>query len=81
MCLGVPGKIIKIKDLVGMPIAEVDFGGVVKEAGLTMLPEAKVGDYVIVHAGFAIRLLEEKEALETIKLLEDMSGQSYYQES
>jgi len=69
MCLGVPGKIIKIDKETQM--AEVDFEGTTRSAGLHMVPEAKVGDYVIIHAGFAIRLLDEEEAKETLKLLED----------
>jgi len=69
MCLGVPGKIIKIDK--ETQIAEVDFEGTTRSAGLHMVPEAKVGDYVIIHAGFAIRLLDEEEAKETLKLLED----------
>lgn len=69
MCLGVPGKIIKIDKETQM--AEVDFEGTTRTAGLHMVPEAKVGDYVIIHAGFAIRILNEEEAKETLKLLED----------
>ncbi len=69
MCLGVPGKIIKIDEESQM--AEVDFSGSTRVAGLHVVPEAKVGDYVIIHAGFAIRILSEEEALETLKLLED----------
>lgn len=69
MCLGVPGKIVKIDKESQM--AEVDFEGTTRAAGLHMVPEAKVGDYVIIHAGFAIRTLDEEEAKETLKLLED----------
>ncbi len=70
MCLGVPGKIIRIDQESQM--AEVDFGGSSRVAGLHMVPEAKVGDYVIIHAGFAIRTLNEEEAQETLRLLEDL---------
>ena len=69
MCLGVPGKIVKIDKESQM--AEVDFEGTTRTAGLHMVPEAKVGDYVIIHAGFAIRTLDEEDAKETLKLLED----------
>jgi hydrogenase expression/formation protein HypC len=69
MCLGVPGKIVKIDKETQM--AEVDFEGSTRTAGLHMVPEAKLGDYVIIHAGFAIRTLDEKEAKETLKLLEE----------
>ena len=69
MCLGVPGKIVKIDEETKM--AEVDFEGTTRTAGLHMVPEAKLGDYVIIHAGFAIRTLDEAEAKETLKLLEE----------
>ncbi len=55
MCLGVPGKILEITPgLPGMPMGRVSFGGVAKEVCLAYVPEAAVGDYVIVHAGFAL---------------------------
>jgi hydrogenase expression/formation protein HypC len=53
-------------------MARVDFGGVVREASLSFVPEAGVGDYVIVHAGFAISRLDEVEALETLRLMEEI---------
>jgi hydrogenase expression/formation protein HypC len=67
MCLAVPGKIVEIAD----GAARVDFGGVQREAGLDALPDAAVGDYVLVHAGYAIARLDEDEALETIRLLRE----------
>ncbi len=71
MCLAVPGKIKKInKD----HSADIDFGGVVRCAQLDFLPGAKVGDYVIVHAGFAIQKLDKKDAKETIRLLNEAFG-------
>ncbi len=70
MCLGVPGKIVKIDKESQM--AEVDFEGTTRVAGLHMVPEANLGDYVIIHAGFAIRTLNEEEAKETLKLLEEL---------
>jgi hydrogenase expression/formation protein HypC len=73
MCLAVPAKII---DLHGK-IAKVDFGGGVQRDVNVSLVDAKIGDYVIVHAGFAIQILDEKEALETLeifnKILEESS--------
>jgi hydrogenase expression/formation protein HypC len=54
----------------------VDFGGVIKEVDVTLVPEASVGDYVLVHAGFAIGVVEEKEALETLELLRQMAEQN-----
>ncbi|MBN1384904.1 MAG: HypC/HybG/HupF family hydrogenase formation chaperone [Elusimicrobia bacterium] len=69
MCLAIPGRIISIK----AKIAEVDFGGVKKLVGLDLLPNAKINDYIIVHAGFAIQILDEKDAQERIKLFEKIS--------
>ncbi len=70
MCLGIPGKVLNIKD----EMAEVDFGGVKRTVSLLLCPEVKVGDYVLVHVGFAITKLEEEEAKETLKLLEEYLG-------
>ncbi len=65
MCLGYPGKIIEING----DYAKVDFGGgVIKDNIIISLVDAKVGDYVIVHAGYAIQVLDEEEAIKTIKL-------------
>ena len=73
MCLGVPGKIIEINTTTGIRMGRVDFGGVVREACLEAIPEAIVGDYTIVHAGFALSLLSEQEANETLTLLREIS--------
>ncbi len=72
MCLGVPGKIIELYDNLGLHMARIDFGGVVREACMDFLPEAKVGDYTIIHAGFALNLLSEEEALETLALMREI---------
>jgi hydrogenase expression/formation protein HypC len=70
MCLAVPGKIVEVDGRV----ARVEYdGGLVREAGLDVVPEAGVGDYVLVHAGYAISLLDEAEALETLKVIREMS--------
>ncbi|GAB4402747.1 MAG: HypC/HybG/HupF family hydrogenase formation chaperone [Anaerolineales bacterium] len=69
MCLGVPGKIVEVYESNGLQMAKVDFGGIFREACLSYVPEAKVGEYCIIHVGFAISLLSEKEALETLELL------------
>lgn len=74
MCLGVPGKIIEISDDQGMRMGKVDFGGVVREACLEALPDAQIGDYTIVHAGFALNILSEEEAMETLTLLRDIAA-------
>jgi hydrogenase expression/formation protein HypC len=73
MCLGVPGKILEITPRsLGMTMGKVSFGGVAKEVCLAYTPEAEVGDYVIVHAGFALNKLNEQEAEEVFALLAEM---------
>ena len=72
MCLAVPGKIKSIQDMGGLGIAEVDIHGVRRQVSLDLLPEAEVGQYVLVHAGFAIQVVDEKEAEETLRLLKDL---------
>ncbi len=69
MCLGVPGKIIEIYEKQGLKMAQVDFSGVRREACIEHVPEAKIGDYAIIHVGFAISLLSEQEAQESMDLL------------
>lgn len=73
MCLGVPGKITEIYEQGGLRMARVDFGGVARETCLEYVPEAKVGDYCIVHVGFALNLLSEEEAKETMELLQQIT--------
>lgn len=73
MCLAVPGKIIEIREADGLQMAKVDFGGVFREACLDYVPEARVGDYCVIHVGFAISLLSEEDALETLALLKQIS--------
>ncbi len=68
MCLAVPSKIIDIQD----SIARVDVDGVVREASLLILDDVKIGDYVIVHAGFAISKLDEQAALQTLSDMRSM---------
>jgi hydrogenase expression/formation protein HypC len=75
MCLAVPGKIIEIYEQTGLLMGKVDFGGVIREVCLTYVPEAKIGDYTIIHVGFALNLIDEKEALETLALLDEISNQ------
>jgi len=72
MCLGIPGKVTEIRDEGGLAMGKVDFGGVRKEACLAYLPEVEVGDYVIVHVGFAISRVDEEEALKTLEVLGTM---------
>jgi len=68
MCLGIPGKVLEITAERGTRMASVDFGGVIKSVCLAYVPEVGVGDYTIVHAGFAITKLDEESALETLRL-------------
>ena len=72
MCLAVPGKIVEIYDTAGMRMCKIDFGGVVREACLQALPDANVGDFTIVHAGFALNILSEAEAMETLEALREL---------
>ena len=75
MCLGVPGKITKIvDDDTGMKMGKVNFGGISKEVCLAYVPEAKVGDYVIVHVGFAISIVDEEEAKQVFDYLAQIDG-------
>ena len=72
MCLAVPGKILEAEERDGSRIAKVKFGGITRQAFLNFVPEAGVGDYVIVHVGFAISKLDEAEARKTLAALEEM---------
>lgn len=73
MCLGVPGKIIEIYESGGLRMGKIDFGGVTREACLTYVPEAQVGDYTLIHVGFALNVISEAEAQETLQLLREIS--------
>jgi len=73
MCLGIPGKIQEIYDDHGTKMAKVDFGGVSREVCIEVIPEAKPGDWTIIHAGFALNLLSEEEAQETLDILQQMA--------
>ncbi len=73
MCLGIPGKILSIYEEQGTKMAKVDFGGVTREVCVEVIPEAKPDDWTIVHAGFALNILNEDEALETLAMLQEMS--------
>jgi len=72
MCLGVPGKVLEIRAEQGTRMATVDFGGVTKTVCLAYVPDVVVGDYTIVHAGFAITKLDEESALETLRMFGDL---------
>lgn len=69
MCLAIPAKIVDIDN----QSATVEVGGVTRQASIVLLPDARLGNYILIHAGFAISLVDEAEALETIKLFEQLS--------
>lgn len=70
MCLGVPGKILSIEEIAGFRVGKVEMAGVIKQINLDFVPEAREGDYVLVHAGYANSIIDEKEARETMEMLE-----------
>ncbi len=72
MCLGVPGKVIEIYERDGMKMGKVDFGGVMRETCLAYVPEIEIGDYTLIHVGFAISQLSDEEAQETLALLREL---------
>ncbi|HET7143463.1 MAG TPA: HypC/HybG/HupF family hydrogenase formation chaperone [Anaerolineales bacterium] len=73
MCLAIPGKIMEIYQKDSLRMAKIDFGGIAKETCLAYTPEAKMGDYVLIHVGFAISLMDEEEAQETLKLIREVA--------
>ena len=72
MCLAVPGKILEVEQLASNRVGTVQFGGITRQAYLDFVPEANVGDYVIVHVGFAISRVDAEEAQRTYEILEKM---------
>ncbi len=72
MCLAVPGKILQVEERNGSRAARVQFGGITREAYLDFVPEAAVGDFVMVHVGFAISVVNAEEAARTYQILEQM---------
>ncbi|MBM2613964.1 HypC/HybG/HupF family hydrogenase formation chaperone [Actinoplanes sp. LDG1-06] len=72
MCLAVPGRVLAVTEVDGVPTAEVDFGGVRKSVCLQYVPDAAVGEYVVVHVGFAIQRLDEQSAQRTLAEFERM---------
>ena len=82
MCLAIPGKVTSIEG--NDPLTrsgKIDFGGVLKQASLAYVPEARIGDYVIVHAGFAISRLDEEEAGKVFEYLQQMEELSQLDEN
>ena len=74
MCLAIPGKVLDKIDRDGALLGRVDFGGITREVQLDFVPEVAVGDYVIVHVGFALSRLDAEEAERTLELLREMGA-------
>jgi len=74
VCLAIPGKVLEITELGPLRSARVQFGGIVRQVSLNFVPEAGLGDYVMVHVGFAISKVDAAEAERTYKLLEEMGA-------
>lgn len=75
MCLGVPGKVVEVtRSELGITSGKVEFGGIIRDVNLSYTPEVEPGQYVIVHVGFAISTLDEKEAREVFRYLEEIDG-------
>lgn len=74
MCLAVPGRVIEVNGAEDLRMARIDFDGVVREACLAYVPEARVGDYVLVHVGFAIATIDEQAAQETLAALRQIEA-------
>jgi len=74
MCLGVPGKIIEIYEQNDIRMGKVDFGGVIREVCLAYVPEAEIDEYVLIHVGFALNVISEEEAQETLSLLREIAS-------
>lgn len=74
MCLAVPGKIVEIYEAGGLKMAKIDFGGVTREACLEYVPDAQVGEYTVIHVGFALNRLDEAEAQESLALLREIAN-------
>lgn len=73
MCLAIPGRVTEVFEVQNVKMGKANFGGIVKRVCLQYTPEVKIGDYVMVHVGFAISTLDEEEAARTYKLLEEMN--------
>ena len=74
MCLAIPGKVVSIEEANGLRSGRIQFGGIVRQASLDFVPEAQIGDYVMVHVGYAISRVDAAEAERTYQLLEEMGA-------
>jgi len=69
MCLGIPGKVLEIEK----NVAKVDVGGLLRDVSLDLCPDVSIGEYVLIHTGFAIQKVDEEEAMETLELLRQLA--------
>jgi hydrogenase expression/formation protein HypC len=76
MCLGIPGKVIEINDEDGLLMGKIDYSGTISSACLSYCENVKVGEYVIVHAGFAISVIDEENAKETLSYFDQMAREA-----
>jgi len=74
MCLGIPGEVMKIEEVDGVRVGQVSFAGALRDVCLACVPETVVGDYVLVHVGFAISRLDPEEAARTYEILRELAG-------
>ena len=74
MCLAIPGKILTKENIAGVDVGQVQFGAITRQVGLGFVPEAEVGDYVMVHVGFAISRIDAEEAQRTYEILEQLGA-------
>ena len=74
MCLAVPGKILSKENIAGVDVGQVQFGGIIRQVSLGFVPDAEVGDYVMVHVGFAISKVDAEEAQRTYEILQELGA-------
>ncbi|HUK70823.1 MAG TPA: HypC/HybG/HupF family hydrogenase formation chaperone [Streptosporangiaceae bacterium] len=72
MCFGVPGRVTQIAEVAGLPTGKAEFGGVSRDVCFAYTPDVRIGDYVVVHAGFAVRLVAESEAKQALEMVISM---------
>jgi hydrogenase expression/formation protein HypC len=80
MCLGVPGRVASVVEEQGLLMGDVDFGGLKRRVCLAYVPEAAIGDYVVVHAGFAISRVDAEAAVHTLELVREMEAELLLEE-
>jgi hydrogenase expression/formation protein HypC len=76
MCLAIPGEVIEISDESGLKMGKIDYGGTTNDACLAYVPEVEVGQYVIVHAGFALNIIDKEEAQKRFELWDEMTAKA-----